>query len=129
MRLLLIIISIMLPLTLLASMFFLRSITPWISISVLAVSISMAISLSVEKHWRTYQRAECTREKMIRNLTVDLLGFVLSIGTAMYAGRIAGGFVGQRVGFWIGLLAGFAGGFLAAWAVRSAWGKFVFARI
>ncbi|MGD8405950.1 MAG: hypothetical protein PVJ21_20005 [Anaerolineales bacterium] len=83
----------------------------------------MAIVLILRKHWGTYQQAECTREKMIRNLSFDILGFLLTMGTAMYVGRLAGGYVGLHNGFWIGLLAGFLGGFAAAWTVRAVWGR------
>lgn len=129
MRLFLISIPLLLLLALLASMFFWPSITGWISIAMLAISIGMAIYVNGQKHWQTYQQAECTREKMVRNLTLDILGFLLTMGAAMYAGGMAGGYLGLRAGLWIGLLAGFAGGFLAAWVVRSSWGKLVLARI
>ena len=129
MLLLLTLISLLLLLTLLASMFFWPNITGWISIAMLTISIGIAIFLSARKHWKSYQKAECTREKMIRNLTLDILGFLLTMGAAMYAGGMAGGYLGLRAGLWIGLLAGFAGGFLAAWVVRSTWGKLVLARI
>lgn len=129
MRLLLRSIPLLLLLALLASMFFLPGITPWISITMLATSIGMAIFLSARKHWRAYQQAECTREKTIRNLLLDLLGFLLSMAAAIYAGGMAGKTLGQSFGIWIGLLAGFAGGFVAAWAIRSVWGKLVTARV
>jgi hypothetical protein len=85
----------------------------------------MAILISTQKHLQSYQRAECTREKMTRNMVIDLFGLLLTMGAAMYTGRLAGGYFGIRAGFWVGLLAGFVGGFLAAWLVRSAWGKLV----
>ena len=62
---------------------------------------------------------------MKRNLILDLIGLLLTMGAAMYVGRLAGGYVGLHAGFWFGLLAGFLGGFLAVWAVRSAWGRVV----
>jgi hypothetical protein len=129
MRLILISIPLFLLLALLASMFFWPNITGWISIAMLTVSIGIAIFLSARKHWKAHQQAECTREKMIRNLTLDILGFLLTMGAAMYAGGMAGGYLGLQTGIWFGLLAGFAGGFLAAWVVRSAWGKLVLARV
>ena len=92
---------------------------------VLLISITMAIALILRKHWKTYQQAECTREKMIRNLSLDILGFLLTMGTAMYIGRGAGEYFGVRSGLWIGLLASFLGGFVAAWAVRSVWGRLI----
>ena len=63
------------------------------------------------------------RKKMTRNLILDILGPLFTMGAAMYVGRLAGGYFGIRAGFWIGLLAGFLGGFLAAWMVRSVWGR------
>ena len=112
-------------LTLLIIMFFLPAIAQIASIIVLSISISMAFMFTFQKHWGSYQQAECTREKMTRNLILDLLGLLLTMGAAMYAGRLAGGYFGIHAGFWIGLLAGFVGGFLAAGMVRSVWGKLV----
>jgi len=96
-----------------------------VSVLVLLTSIGMAIALILKKHWETYQQAECTREKMIRNLAFDIFGFLLTMGAAMYIGRLTGGYFGLHNGFWFGLLAGFAGGFVVAWAVRSVWGRLV----
>jgi len=85
----------------------------------------MAITFILQTHWKAYRQAECTREKMIRNLALNLLGLLFTLGAAMYIGRLAGGYFGIRAGFWIGLFAGFLGGFLAAWVVRSIWGRLV----
>ncbi len=92
---------------------------------IIIISAGLAVAFIIPKHWEAYQQAECTREKMTRNLILDLLGLLLTMGAAMYAGRLAGGYFGIHAGFWIGLLAGFVGGFLAAWMVRSVWGKLV----
>ena len=125
MRLFLKSIPLFLLVALLASMFFWPNITSWISIILLVISIGTALYLIVLKHRQSYQQAECTREKMVRNLGIDLLGLLLTMVTAMYCGQLAGGYFSLRAGFWFGLLAGFLGGFAAAWLVRSAWGKLV----
>ena len=95
------------------------------SMLVLLISIGTTTGFIIKNHWLAYQQAECTREKMTRNLILDLLGLLLTMGAAMYVGRLAGGYFGFHAGFWIGLLAGFVGGFLAAGMVRSMWGKLV----
>ena len=95
------------------------------SMLILVTSIGMAITVTTQKHWQAYQQAECTREKLIRNLALDLLGLLLTMGAALYMGRLAGGYFGIRVGFWVGLFAGFLVGFLAAWVIRSIWGRLV----
>ena len=118
-------IAIVLTLALLATFLFLPVFMQLVSVLMLLVSIGMTISFTAQKHWQSYQQAECTREKMIRNLALDILGMFLTLGAAMYAGRLAGTYFGLRVGFWLGILAGFIGGFLAAWAVRSVWGRIV----
>ena len=125
MRILLKLIPILLGIALLTSLFFWQSFTPLISVTLLITSVGIAIFLTTQKHWLSYQQAECTREKMVHNMFFDLLGLLLTMGAAMYAGRLAGGYFGIRNGFWIGLLAGFAGGFLAAWTARSVWGRLV----
>ena len=118
-------IAISLTLTLVVSVLYFPISAQIVSMLVLLISIGMAILLILRKHWETYQQAECTREKMIRNLFFDIFGLLLTMGAAMYVGRLAGGYVGLRVGFWFGLLAGFLGGFTAAWAVRSVWGRLI----
>ena len=85
----------------------------------------MAIMLILQKHWKAYQQAECTREKMMHNLAFDIISLLLTMGAAMYVGRLAGGYFGLRAGFWLGMLAGFLGGFVAAWMVKYLLGQLV----
>ena len=118
-------IAISLTLSLVIAVLYFPILAQTVSMLVLLISIGMAMALILRKHWATYQQAECTREKMIHNLAFDLLGFLLTMGAAMYVGRLAGGYFGLHNGFWFGLLAGFLGGFVAAWAVRSMWGRLV----
>jgi len=118
-------IAVLFILILVAAFLFAPAFTQLTSLVMLLVSIGMAVALTSQKHWHSYQQAECTREKMSRNLSLDLLGLLLTMGTAIYAGRLAGDYFGNLAGLWIGLISAFAGGFLAAWAIRSAWGRFV----
>jgi hypothetical protein len=120
-----------LPLFILLMLILFFSISVWHSVSFslsttgILLSLSFTILLNNQKHQKSYQQAECTHEKMIRNLSLDIIGLLLTMGTAMYVGRLAGGYFGLHAGFWIGLLAGFLGGFAAAWGVRSVWGRWV----
>ena len=118
-------IAIILLSILLATFLFAPAFKQLASMVMLVSSITMAVVLVSQKHWKTYQNAECTREKMIRNQVFDLLGLLLTMGAAILVGRFAGEYFGIRMGIWVGLLAGFAGGFLAAWGVRTVWGKLV----
>ena len=102
MRLFLKLIPLFLLVALLASMFFWPNITPWISIILLVISIGMTLFLIVQKHWQSYQQAECTREKMIRNLTRDVLGLLLAMSAAIFAGGQAGQWAGMQAGLWVG---------------------------
>ena len=110
---------------LLVSMFFWPNIAPWISIILLVISIGTALFLIVQMHWQNYRQAECTRERMTRNLTRDVFGLLLGMSVAIFAGGTAGQWAGMQAGLWAGLGAGFAVGFLAALLVRSVWGKVV----
>lgn len=118
-------IAISLTLALMISVVYFPTFVSIVSMLVLLIGISMAVSVLLRKHWNAYQQAECTLEKMIRNLAFDLSGLLLTMGAALYVGRLAGGYVGLHNGFWFGLLAGFLGGFVAAWAIRSIWGRLV----
>ena len=118
-------IAILLILIILATFLFAPTFMQLTSMIILFVSIGMAVVLISQKHWRSYHEAECTREKMSRNLSLDLLGLLLTMGAAMYVGRLAGTYIGLHTGFWLGLIAGFVGGFLAARVVRSAWGRII----
>ena len=118
-----ILVSIVLVLIVIATILFSPVYLRFMSIVLLLLSISIAILYIFQKHWESYQKAECTREKMVHNLALDILGLILTIGSAMYIGRLAGGYFGLRSGFWFGLIVGFLGGFVAAWAVRSVWGR------
>ena len=100
-----------------------------ISITLVLLSISMAILFIFRKHREHHQQAGCSRDKMIRYLTFDLLGLLFTLVAAIFGGRFAGGFIGLHAGFWFGLLAGFAGGFMAAWGIRAVWGRLVLARV
>ena len=107
------------------SIFYLRNKVVLTSITLIVTSACIAIALTTQKYWKSYQLAEYTREKMLRTLLLDLLGLLCAMAAALYAGWLAGGYFGLHVGFWLGLLAGFLGGFSAAWAVRWAWGILV----
>ena len=110
---------------LLAIGFLLPEFAQTVSMIVLLGSIGLATAFIARNHWQAYQQAECTREKMTRNLTRDVLGLSLAISAAIFAGGLAGQWAGMQAGLWAGLGAGFAVGFLAAWLVRSVWGRWV----
>jgi predicted MFS family arabinose efflux permease len=95
------------------------------SIVILLASFGMATVFIAQNHWHAYQQAECTREKMTRNLSFDLIGLLLTMAAASSAGGAAGQWAGTQAGLWAGLAAGFLVGFLATWIVRFAWGRLV----
>jgi len=118
-------ISIVLTTGTLATLFLWPAYSRSISTGILLMSMSMAVGFIAQKHRRAYDQAECTREKMKRNLSLDIVGLLSSVTAAIFAGGVAGQWVGMRAGLWAGLVAGFLVGFLAAWAVRSIWGRLV----
>ena len=116
-------VSIIITVVTLSSLIFWPMYSRIISQVIFLTSISMAIAFLVRNHWQAYLQAECTREKMTRNISLDLIGLLLTMAAAIYAGGQAGGWAGLHLGLWAGLGAGFLTGFLAAWVVRSLWGK------
>jgi len=118
-------ISIVLTAVALTTLLFWPAYSRQISKVIFLTSISMAIAFIARNHWQAYLQAECTSEKMARNLSLDIIGLLLTMSTAIFAGGKVGQWAGVRAGLWAGLLEGFAVGFLAAWVVRLAWGKVV----
>ena len=118
-----ILVSIIITAVTLSSLIFWPVYSRIISKVIFLTSISMAIAFLVRNHWQAYLQAECTREKMTRNISLDLIGLAVTMAAAIYAGGQAGGWAGMRIGLWAGLAAGFFAGFLAAWAMRSLWGR------
>jgi len=110
---------------LLATLLFWPALSSQIGVVTLLLSIVIAIGFSVQNHWQIYLQAECTREKMARNLALDITGLLLTMAAAIYAGGQAGHWAGVRSNLWAGLAAGFLVGFLAARVVRSLWGRVV----
>ena len=116
-------ISIVLTTVTLATLFLWPAYSRPISTGILLMSMSMAVGFIAQKHRQAYDQAECTREKMTHNLSLDVVGLLFSVTAAILAGGLAGQWAGLRAGLWAGLAAGFLVGFLAAWAVRFAWGR------
>ena len=116
-------VSIIITVVTLSSLIFWPMYSRIISKVIFLTSISMAIAFLVRNHWQAYLQAECTREKMMRNMSLDLIGLLFTMAAAIYAGGQAGGWAGLRLGLWAGLAVGFLAGFIAAWVVRSLWGK------
>ena len=50
----------------------------------------MAIVFVAQKHWQAYMQAEATREKMAHNLSLDIVGLLLGMAAAIFAGGRAG---------------------------------------
>jgi hypothetical protein len=91
--------------------------------SILLVSgLGMAVFFTVQKHAPQYKQGQITRLKFTRNILLDLLGLLLTIGAASYLGAMAGRWA-SNYGLWTGLAAGMIIGFAGAFWVRLLWGK------
>jgi hypothetical protein len=77
-----------------------------------------------EKQWRS-------KEAVVRNTFLDLLGLALTMGAAIWLGRWAGGYAGHVVGIesgqtWgmiAGIVAGMGAGFAGALMAGRVWGR------
>lgn len=104
---------------------YLPALTSALSLMVIIFSLATTIFIITKNHLKNYLQAECTREKMARNLSLDLIGLLLSMAAAIFAGGQAGQWAGIQAGLWASLAAGFLVGFLAAWVARSLWGRLI----
>ncbi len=118
-------ISLLLVAVALATLILWPGLSQSISIVIMLGSICIATALIARTHWQAYMQDDCTLGRMTRNISLDIIGLLLTMAAASFAGGAAGQWAGMRAGLWAGLLEGFVVGFLAALVVRSAWGKLV----
>ena len=94
-----------------------------LSTIILVFGIGTAILFTIYNNWETKQNQEFTNAQFARNITIDLLGLALIMLTAMWLGRMAGGYAGQAWGMIAGIIAGIAVGFGAALVVGKVWAR------
>jgi hypothetical protein len=117
-------ISIVLLIALVVSVFTYPSASGWLSVILLVSSLGMAVFFITQKHLPPYKQGQLTRVKFTRNILLDILGLLLTIGAASYLGGMAGVWA-SNYGLWTGFAVGMVIGFAGALGVRSAWGRMV----
>ncbi len=93
------------------------------SIIVLFFGLGTAIIFTINSNWETKKSDKLTNAQFARNTLIDLLGLVLIMLSAMWLGRMAGGYAGQTWGMFAGIVAGIVVGFGAALIVGKVWGR------
>ncbi|MBT3338820.1 MAG: hypothetical protein HN855_03270 [Anaerolineae bacterium] len=125
------IISIVLLLTLLLTVFFYPTSSRILSTIVLVFGIELAIIFTVHRNWESKKSNKLTNIQFTRNTFLDLLGLALTMGAAIWLGRLAGDYAGQAVGVeagqtWgmiAGIVAGMGAGFAGALIAGRVWGR------
>lgn len=116
-------ISISLFAILLTTLIFYQDSSQVLSVIIIVFGIGTAILFTIHSNRETKQNDELTTTQFVRNSAVDLLGLALIMLSAMWLGRMAGGYAGQNWGMIAGIIAGIAVGFGAALVVGKVWGK------
>ena len=109
-------ISLALLLALVVSLLFYPGVSSWLSVTLLVSSLGMAIFFITQKHLPPYRQGQITRIKFTRNILLDILGLLLTIGAASYLGGMAGVWA-SNYGLWTGFAAGMIIGFAGALGV------------
>ena len=117
------IVSMLLLVTLLITLLFYPDSSQTLSTLMLIFGIGTAILFTIHGNWETKQKDELTTAQFRRNTAIDLLGLALIMLSAMWLGRMAGGYAGQAWGMVAGIIAGMAIGFGAALVVGNVWGR------
>jgi fructose-specific phosphotransferase system IIC component len=123
-------ISILLILVIVASLFFWKSASRWISIVLIGLSVTAALVFVVRKYVQAQKQGKISLPLMWRNIIVDILGVLVSMATViLVAGKVAGVIAqpigntwGVTAGILCALLAGLVAGFGINLMVRWAWG-------
>ncbi len=131
-------ISILLLVALLVALLFYPDSSRTLSMGILIFSIGTAIIFIIHRNWQKHnpstgtgqEHSENTLSEFLRNTFLDLIGLALTMGAAIWLGRLAGGYAGLAVGsragqLWgmlAGILVGMGAGFIGAWSVGRVWG-------
>jgi hypothetical protein len=120
----------LLLLVLILSMWLLPSVTPVLGISLIAISLCIALFSIFRKHRTSYLQGRLTRAAFLRNTFLDIFGILLAMALAVLLSRYIVGLVTRplnndtarlTVGILIGLLVGMGVGLF----VSRAWGRWV----
>lgn len=114
------IISISLLIILLVGLLFSPTPSRLLSTIMLVFGIGTAILFAIHGNWETKKDDELTNAQFGRNTFIDLLGLALVMLSAMWLGRMAGGYAGQNWGMFAGVVVGVVAGF---GAVGKVWGR------
>jgi hypothetical protein len=78
-------------------------------------------TINAVSYLREARQGVLTRQQVILRTLRDLLGLVVILATAAFAGSTAGVFAALWAGPWVGLTIGLAAGFAAGWMMGRIW--------
>ena len=110
-------------LILLATLAFQQDSAQTLSMVMIVFGLGTALLFTIHGNWETKQKDELTNSQFARNTAIDLLGLALIMLSAMWLGRMAGGYAGETWGMIAGIVAGIAVGFGAALVFGNLWGR------
>ena len=118
-------ITILLLIALLTALLFYPDSSRLLSNVIIIFGIGTAIAFTVHRNWEIFQQAQGALFKadFLRNTTLDLLGLALTMGAAIWLGRLAGNKAGQLWGMLVGILAAVAVGLVVGFSVQKIWGR------
>jgi uncharacterized membrane-anchored protein len=120
-------ISLVLLLALLASLFLWPAARSPLTTTLLIIALGMALFFVVHRQVQAYREGKASRGRLVRNLAVEVGGILLSMALAMFLSRLVVTYVGAYLsGLWglvLGLLAALVIGALAGMLVQRTWGR------
>ena len=116
------VISLLLLASLLIALILRQNLAQILSTIMLVFGLGIAILFTIHGNWEARQNDELTNAQFTRNTAIDLLGLALIMLSAMWLGRMAGGYAGETWGMIAGIIAGIAVGFSTALVIGKLWG-------
>ena len=106
----------------LITLLFYPSLSIALSLAIIIFTIGTAIFFTTNNNWKDKKRGELTNSEFARNTAFDLIGLALTMGAAIWLGRLAGNYVWQIWGMIAGIFAAMAVGLVVAFIVGRIWG-------
>jgi dolichol kinase len=124
------VISVIFLLGLIASFFVWPERSGYFAIAILILGFGMSLALIIKRNYEANTDINLMRTMVNRKIAVEVLGLLLVILVASFAGYFVGAWAGSAVeqsqpgfGMYAGLTAGMASALGAAWGMRMAWNK------